>query len=62
LGSTAGGLYAVGELEPGCVSGPETPYALLRLDPATLAPLARRDLRDVGSPAFLAVPAVVPER
>lgn len=62
LAATAGGVYAVEEVAPGCVSGLDTPYALLRLDPATLAPLARRELRGSGAPAVLAVPAGAGDR
>lgn len=59
---TPDGLYAVVEVVAGCTSGSETPSALLRLDPVDLAPLARRELRGVSNPAFLAAPAAVDER
>lgn len=57
VAATAGGLFAVGEVAPGCVSGMDPPVALLRLDPTTLEPLASRELREAPAPAFVAVPA-----
>ncbi len=56
LAPTAEGIYAVGEVTPGCVSYRDTPFALVRLDATTLAPLARRELRGNASPAFVAEP------
>lgn len=53
----ASGLFAVGEIAPGCVSDMDTPVALLRLDPTTLEPLASRVLRGSQAPAFVAIPA-----